>query len=198
VRSRLLALVVGLAGCSFQSSPLTLARTDAGALDAPLLADGAPLVDARIIDARAIDAPLAVDGPGAMDAAGKPDASLAPDAPPPPDAAPPPDAPDRTGVACGPFTCRAPSGVCCIDEGGPMPFRCEADTACPSNGTPHECDGPEDCNGFACCSIEGGGTVCTFLGIVCVGDEVCHEDKTCSGELTCCPEEPYDICRAEC
>jgi hypothetical protein len=208
-------------GCSFQPNSLTAGGADAGPRDGASAADAALSVDARVVDARLFDAaidarvdaavvvpdaPVVVpDAPVVVPDAPVvvPDAPVVvpdapPDAPPPPPDAAQPDAPDRTGVVCGLRTCRDPEGVCCRDEDGPMPFRCESDIDCPSNGTAFECDGPEDCNGFACCFTIGEGSRCTFLGTVCDAEELCHGDDDCSGGAVCCADDPYPACRDAC
>lgn len=179
-------------------APLGQPDAKPGPPDAPVGQPDAPVgePDAPIGEPDAtptFDAKAAPDGPPDF-----PDAAVVFDAPSAPDAKEePPDARDKTGVVCGNDVCKAPNDVCCIDEGGAMPFRCEPDIDCPSNGVPYSCDGPEDCNGFACC-LAAGGAACTFLGVVCLGVEVCHTDDDCSGSNHCCLDNPYATCKPQC
>jgi len=143
-----------------------------------------PPPDARRPDARPPDAPPPPDAPLPPDAA--------PDAPPPPPDAAPDAAP--LGVQCGATLCD-PGDYCCIRTTGSGQTRaCNPTFDCPANGTPYECDGPEDCGeNQECCDL-GIGSFCTAEGMTCFGSLLCHTDDDCPPEEQCTNDQPYDSC----
>jgi hypothetical protein len=132
---------------------------------------------------------------------------LEPDADPnAPDAADTENGPDgAVGVSCGTMTCTG-DDQCCITQaqgGGGAEYSCIApDGECQGGGT-LACDGPEDCDGNACCGAIGGGggagAECSEADS-CAGAaiQLCHNNDDCptpqNGEPHCCPSMFGSFC----
>src|SRR5262249_9485607 len=111
----------------------------------------------------------------------------------------PPDAPPLCaqpppGVACGADGSCAPSDGCCLEAGA-----CGALVDCFQ--THASCDGPEDCEGGACCASAASSFGYTVCSTSC-GTIICHSACDCTdAEPACCPypEAPrFGRCKPSC
>lgn len=93
-------------------------------------------------------------------------------------------------VACpGTLRCGCEgTDVCCMPAVDALAGACTSLSACRALAL--ECDGPEDCNGGACCLEDrsGGGSSCKPAG-ACPGQVLCRTDQDCGGDagLHCVP-----------
>ncbi len=89
-------------------------------------------------------------------------------------------------VACGAAECElAQDQACCLGVAS-GDVECSA-MACAAGSSTLSCDGPEDCNGGACCGNLTQGYACTADSSCSAGLQLCHSDADCPGaQPTCC------------
>jgi hypothetical protein len=81
------------------------------------------------------------------------------------------------GVVC------EPGGTCCVRSVAGSPSSCEGDC---TQGSPHTCDGPEDCGGNACCGNLVSGVACSGTPECAAGvPQHCHLDSDCRAGERC-------------
>ena len=99
------------------------------------------------------------------------------------------------GVACGALTCDT---TCCISSTGAT--ACAAMCVAPYTTFELTCDGPEDCEGKACCGSLSAGVACTTTAHCATGAEFCHTKADCGAGQCCVPSTvagvPHDVCAA--
>jgi hypothetical protein len=98
--------------------------------------------------------------------------------------------PPTTGVLCGATEECDPGFDCCVATGTGATCIAEGSTC---TGTFYTCDGPEDCAGACCLTLDGSG--CQAM---CDVATLCHVADDCGAGASCCPlgGTQYGICSA--
>lgn len=102
------------------------------------------------------------------------------------------DLPETPGNDCsdavgcrGSLSCGLDSQSCCVQGLDVSGVACQEGLVCPTDFGRASCDGPEDCNGEACCVDTVAGTTeclpgCDTKIALCHTDDDCEEGKSCS------------------
>ena len=91
---------------------------------------------------------------------------------------------DRVG--CGPSSCDLAQGEACCLKISSGVGTCDT-AACPAASSKLSCDGPEDCNGLACCGSVAEGMACTGGTECTMAAQLRHEDADCPpSKAACC------------
>lgn len=89
-------------------------------------------------------------------------------------------------VGCSASECDLGQGQVCCLQVSTGSGTCST-AACPMFSSTVSCDGPEDCNGNACCGSVAEGMACTTGNSCASGVQLCHGDGDCTAnEPTCC------------